>query len=237
MKVGAAWPMFALGINVVPDLLPQGGSQCLPLYRYDDDGNRIENITDWGLRQFGTHYGDEKIGKEDIFHYVYAVLHYPAYREKYELNLKQEFPRMPFYEDFWQWATWGSQLMRLHLNYESATLYALTRHDIEPEQTRKAYKARLKADKKKNRILLDTYTTLSDVPPVAWEYKLGNRSALEWILNRYKERKPRDPTIREKFNHYRFRDYKEQVIDLLLRVTTVSVQTMRIVKAMEDIQA
>jgi predicted helicase len=231
-------PFLVLVSNIVPDLHLTGagcGAQCLPLYRYDDDGNRIENITDWGLAQFRTHYADEKIGKEDLFHYVYAVLHHPAYREKYELNLKRELPRVPFYEDFWQWATWGEQLMTLHLNYESITPYPLIRHDISPEQTRKAYKARLKADKKKNRILLDTYTTLSDVPPVAWEYKLGNRSALEWILDRYKERKPRDPTIREKFNSYRFSDYKEQVIDLLLRVTTVSVETMRIVEAMEEV--
>ena len=74
-------------------------------------------------------------------------------------------------------------------------------------------------------------------PPAAWEYKLGNRSALEWILDRYKERKPRDPTIREKFNTYRFRDYKEEVIDLLMRVTAVSVETMRVVGEMESSNA
>ena len=67
----------------------------------------------------------------------------------------------------------------------------------------------------------------------AWEYKLGNRCALEWILDQYKEKKPKDPTIREKFNTYRFADYKEKVIDLLLRVTTVSVRTVEITRAME----
>ena len=90
----------------------------------------------------------------------------------------------------------------------------------------------LKPDKDHGRILLDDETTLLGVPPAAWEYKLGNRSALEWILDQYKEKKPKDPTIREKFNRYRFADYKEKVIDLLMRVTTVSVETVAIVEDM-----
>ena len=90
-------------------------------------------------------------------------------------------------------------------------------------------KVKLKADKEKGIIELDELTFLSGVPKEAWEYKLGNRSALEWILDQYKEKKPTDPTIAEKFNTYRFADYKEQVIDLLKRVCTVSVETMKIV--------
>jgi predicted helicase len=82
---------------------------------------------------------------------------------------------------------------------------------------------------------LDGITELSGVPALAWEYKLGNRSALEWILDQYKEKKPSDPTIAEKFNTYKFADYKEQVIDLLERVCTVSIETMKIVKEMEEV--
>ena len=70
------------------------------------------------------------------------------------------------------------------------------------------------------------------IPPTAWSYKLGNRSALDWVLDQYKERKPKDPTIREKFDTYRFADYKDKVIDLLARVTSVSVQTVAITEAM-----
>lgn len=77
-------------------------------------------------------------------------------------------------------------------------------------------------------------TTLEGVPKIAWEYRLGNRSALEWILDQYKEKKPKDPTIAEKFNTYRFADYKEQVIDLLQRVCTVSVETTRIIQEMDS---
>ena len=79
---------------------------------------------------------------------------------------------------------------------------------------------------------LDSETTLSGIPSTAWDYKLGNRCALEWILDQYKEKKPKDPTIRAKFDIYRFADYKEKVIDLLMRVTTVSVETVAITEAM-----
>ena len=95
-----------------------------------------------------------------------------------------------------------------------------------------APKTKLRADKEQGIIEIDSHTTLTGVPPLAWEYKLGNRSAIEWILDQYKEKTPKDATIREKFNTYKFEDYKEQVIDLLKRVTTVSVKTMEIVNQM-----
>ena len=172
----------------------------------------------------------DSITKEAIFHYVYAVLHNPAYREKYEQNLKREFPRIPFYDDFQQWAAWGKALMALHLNYESVEKYPLKRLDI--SSTAKP-KTKLKADKINSVIQLDDNTHLSGIPLQAWEYKLGNRSALEWVLDQYKEKKPKDATIAEKFNTYRFADYKEQVIELLMRVCTVSVETMKIIEAMK----
>ena len=95
-------------------------------------------------------------------------------------------------------------------------------------------KAKLKADKIKGIIQLDDNIQLSEIPLEAWDYKLGNRSALEWILDQYKEKKPRDTTIAEKFNHYRFADYKNQVIELLMRVCTVSVATMNIIENLTD---
>jgi predicted helicase len=98
----------------------------------------------------------------------------------------------------------------------------------------KVPKAKLKADKETGRIILDEQTTLAGVPAIAWEYRLGNRSALEWVLDQYKEKKPTDPTIAEKFNTYRFADYKEKVIDLLMRVCTVSVETMAVIREMHE---
>ncbi|PSN12953.1 DNA methyltransferase [filamentous cyanobacterium CCT1] len=253
LKIGAETPNFALAIDFIPNLLTQGGSHYFSIYRYDENGDRIDNITDWGLTQFQTHYSDPTITKLHIFHYTYAVLHHPAYRTKYELNLKREFPRLPYYPDFHQWATWGKTLMELHLTYETAEPFGLKRIDQSspgakddaplqaslipndaPAKPKKTPKPKLKADKTQGHIILDTDTTLTGVPAVAWDYKLGNRSALEWILDQYKEKKPKDPTIRELFNTYRFADYKEHVIDLLQRVCTVSVETMHIIHQMPD---
>jgi predicted helicase len=278
-------PYFSFAIDVIPDLNfvspASGGTQTLPLYRYTSDGERIDNITDWGLKQFHKAYGKEGrgspagaetaaelgddaaaafvdrptpdqrsdplpqgkserrrrvIGKEDVFHYVYAVLHDPLYRETYALNLKREFPRIPFYPDFWTWVSWGEKLMALHIGYETVEPFGITRTDTPDEGARAAGvlpKPILKADRGNGRIRIDTETVLSGIPPEVFDYRLGNRSGLEWILDQYKEKTPKDPTIREKFNTYRFADYKERVIELLSRVTTVSVETIQITNDMK----
>jgi predicted helicase len=229
-------PFSALASKYLVDLHFNGDSQCLPLYRYDN-GNRLENITNFALNAFREHYKNKSISQEQIFHYVYAVLHHPAYREKYALNLRQEFPRIPYYDNFKAWADWGKKLLTLHLDFETAKPYNLKTLEAKPdtqneEALERLLKAKLRADKDTGEIVLDGLTTLRGIPPEAWAYKLGNRSALEWILERYKESTPKDPTIRERFNTYRFRDYKDHVIDLLKRVCTVSLETMKIVQEM-----
>ncbi len=229
-KSGSAIPFYCLGINQVPDGMPAGGSQCLPLFRYEKGDRRQENITDWALQQFRDNYQDSQIQRLDIFHYTYAVLHHPAYRQKYEINLKRDFPRLPLYTDFWQWANWGRDLMDWHINYEAIEPYPLDRTDLPPDE--KPNPPKLKADKTKGTIQIDRLTTLSGIPPIAWDYKLGNRSAIEWVLDQHKEKTPKDPTIRELFNTYRFADYKERAIDLIQRVCTISIKTMEIVQQM-----
>lgn len=232
--VGMEREFHTLVTNNVPHLqfIPNG--QCLPLYIYDQEGNRHDNITDWGLSQFTSHYQDTTITKEDIFFYTYAVLHNPEYRKKYELNLKREFPRLPFYEDFFKWVAWGKQLMQLHINYETVAPFELQVVDNSNIVKDKNYKlkVKLKADKVNNIIAIDEHTYIHGVPDSAWLYKLGNRSALEWVLDQYKEKKYTDKTIAENFNTYRFADYKNHVIDLLKRVCTVSVETMNIIEEM-----
>ena len=130
--------------------------------------------------------------------------------------------------------------MKLHIDYETAAPYPIKILETVYEATNEAAwdkiaKPKLKADKIKGTIELDGFTILEGIPKLAWEYKLGNRSALEWILDQYKESKPKDPTIAEKFNTYKFADYKQQVIDLLKKVCTVSVETMKVVSEMEKI--
>jgi len=110
---------YALACNQLPDLHFTGDSQCLPLYRYEN-GKRVSNLTAWGVQQFRAHYADNTITAADIFAYTYAALHCPAWREKYAVNLRQEFPRLPFYADFRRWARWGDALLELHLNFAAA---------------------------------------------------------------------------------------------------------------------
>ena len=206
-------------------------TQCLPLYRYTEDGTQVSNITEWGLSRFREHYKAEHhgyIGPEEVFAYTYAVLHDPVYREKYAADLRREFPRLPFYADFQVWARMGRELLDLHIGFESVEPHGLERR----EGTGAAGRAKLRADTERGLIVLDGKTTLAGVPESAWRYRLGSRSALEWVLDQYKERKPKDPTIAAKFDTYRFADHKERVIDLLDRVCAVSVRTMDIVDGM-----
>ena len=246
---GARRPFAVLATDRVPDLhLFFDGTQCLPLYRYTEDGERVSNITEWGLRRINEHYrkefgerfeevaGGERITAEDVFAYTYAVLHDPVYRHDYAVDLLREFPRLPLYHDWDAWMKMGRELLDLHIGFEDVEPYALERYDTNIDgQDRVSPRVMLRAnagDKERGEIHIDSETVLRGVPADAWRYRLGNRSALEWVLDQYKEKKPRDPTIRERFNTYRFADYKGDVIDLLRRVCTVSVRTMEIVDGM-----
>ena len=234
-------------------------TQCLPLYRYTEDGERVSNITDWGLRRVNAHYrrefgnhfeeaiGAAAITAEDIFAYTYAVLHDPAYRHDYAVDLLREFPRLPLYQDFPAWRDMGKALLDLHINFADVQPYPLQRTDTPAPKTstpspstgegwdggdEHTPKPILRADKAKGIIRLDERTTLSGIPSDAWRYRLGSRSALEWILDQHKEKRPRDPTIRDHFNPYRFAPHKEPAIDLLARVCTLSIATMDIIDDM-----
>jgi len=206
-----------------------GDSNCLSKYRYENN-KQTENITDWGLQQFQTHYTNKKISKSDVFNYVYAILHNPAYRTKYENNLKRELPRIPFYSNFEKWTKWGAKLIQLHTEYE--TVKPCKQIEIKEFDKLETPKTKLKINKTDNEIIIDENTSLLNVPSIIYDYKLGNRSAVEWILYQYKEKNPDHETIKEKFNNYKFADYKLYVIDLILKVSNVSIETMKIINEM-----
>ena len=231
---------YALAADKLTDRRFAGDTHCLPLYRYMESGERVCNITDWAvgevkaqrLRDWGEEgcreiFGAAGITAEDIFAYLYGVLHDREYRYDYRVDLLREFPRLPLYHDFDLWLRAGRELLDLHLGFEMAEPYPLERRDNEKAPAGGG-KAILKADKEKGLIRLDEQTTLAGIPESAWQYRLGSRSALEGVLEQYKERKPKDATIAAKFNAYRFADYKESVIALLQRVCTVSVRTAEI---------
>ena len=234
---GQRQPFAVLATSIVPNLnlYSADPTEYLCRYQYTSDGQRIDNITDWALKKFKKQYG-KIVTKDKIFHYCYAVLHDPIYAETYAINLKREFPHIPFYPDFERWTRWGERLMALHIGYEDVNPWALERVD-EPKKHPETVppKAVLKSDPVTGVIRLDADTCLTGVPLEAWDYKLGNRAAVDWVLAQYKEKKPRYPIIREKFNTYRFSDYKEHVIDLLKRVTTVSMETVQITNLMASL--
>ena len=186
IKTGSEWPMFALIGNCLVDHLPQGGSQCFPFYVYNEDGtNRHENITDWSLTQFQDHYHNPSITKWDIFYYVYGLLHHPGYREKFADNLKRELPRIPFAPDFPAFTSAGKQLARLHLDYETLEPYAL--HWLESDDVPLSYRVdRMKLSKDKTALIVNDSLTLTGIPPDVFAYRLGNRSALEWVIDQYR---------------------------------------------------
>ena len=138
--------------------------QCLSLYRYTADGERVSNITEWGLRQFREHYGDDAINSEDIFAYTYAMLHDPAYRQRYEVDLRRGFPRVYFQEDFAWWAEQGRELLVLHLGFETLEPWPLERVEKDGVTPTRAI---LRADEERNVITLDEQTSLSGVPSEA----------------------------------------------------------------------
>ena len=217
-----------LMVNVIPDYHITGDAQCFPFYTYDEDStNRQENITDWALAEFQTHYGDDTLTKWDIFHYTYALLHHPDYCEKYQANLKRDLPHIPFVKDFWGFAKAGAALADLHVNYESVPKYeklqlqetsTLPRIDWQVEKMR--------FSKDKTQIHYNDYFTLVGIPPEAFDYRLGSRSAVEWVVDQYRVKVDKRSGI---WNDPNRSEEPQYTVDLIGRVITVSLRTMEIV--------
>lgn len=232
LKVGSEVPMFALMANVVSDQLPQGGSQCFPFYTYDADGsNRKKNITDWSLEEFRNHYDDKSISKWDIFYYVYAVLHHPAYRERYAANLKRELPRIPFAPDFHAFAQAGKRLAEIHIEYEKQPEYGLEMIET-PDAPLDWRVEKMRLSKDKTRVVYNDFLTLTGIPAQAFEYRLGNRSALEWVIDQYQVSTDKRSGITNDPNRT---DDPQYIVRLTGQVITVSLETMKIIRGLPDL--
>ena len=220
--------------NTLPDLhLLAGvdGFQCFPFYVYNEDGtNRRENITDWSLTQFQDHYHNPSITKWDIFYYVYGMLHHPGYREKFADNLKRELPRIPFAPDFQAFASAGKQLARLHLEYETLEPYEL--QWIESDDVPLSYRVdRMKLSKDKTALIVNDSLTLAGIPPDVFAYRLGNRSALEWVIDQYRIKTDKRSGIRSDPNRP---DDEEYIVRLVGQVVRVSLETVEIVRGLPE---
>lgn len=207
--------------------------QCFPFFVYNEDGsNRRENITDWALEKFQTQYNDKQISKWDIFYYTYALLHHSEYREKYEANLKRELPRIPYAPEFYKFVKAGKQLANLHINYETQAEYPLEM--IENAAERVDWRvAKMHYNKDKTQIIYNDFLTLADIPPEAHEYRLGNRSALDWIVDQYQVSTDKRSGI---INDPNREDDKQYIVKLIKRIVTVSLETMSIVKSLSEIE-
>lgn len=247
--VGSSKPFQTLMANVIPCLDILEKTQCFPFYSYKEDGTeRRENISDWGLSVFRRRYsgvseqglvGGEvssqtpdarsqtpEISKWDIFYYIYAVLHKPEYREKYTANLKRELPRIPFYEDFWKHSEAGRKLADLHVNYEEQPEYYLQK--IEAQGKQLDWKVqKMKLSKDKTTLIYNDFLTLSGIPLECYDYKLGNRSALEWIIDQYQVKTDKRSGITNDPNRLDEPDY---IVRLIGKIITVSLETMKVVR-------
>lgn len=205
--------------------------QFFPFYVYNEDGtNRRENITDWTLTQFQDHYRNPSITKWDIFYYVYGLLHHPGYREKFADNLKRELPRIPFAPDFPAFTSAGKQLAQLHLNYETLEPYAL--HWLESDDVPLSYRVdRMKLSKDKTALIVNDSLTLTGIPPDAFAYRLGNRSALEWIIDQYRLKTDKRSHIPSDPNRPNDEEY---IVRLVGQVVRVSVETVKIVRGLPE---
>jgi predicted helicase len=191
-----------------------GGTQCFPL----------SHLKDSAVAQFRQHYSDPSIAKEAVFHYLYALLHHPGYRERYAANLKRELPRIPFAPDFAAFATAGKELARLHVEYESLDPWPL--REVETDgvpYSQRVEKMKLSADKRS--LQVNQSVTLDGIPPETFEYRLGSRSALEWVVDQYQVKGESDPN-RE--------DDPAYIVRLVGQVVRVSVETVQIVRSLPD---
>ena len=233
IKVGSEWSMFGLMTNQFPDRLPQGGSQCFPFYIYDEDGtNRRENITDWALTEFQSHYNDNTITKWDIFHYNYGLLHHPEYRQKYEANLKRDLPHIPFAKDFRGFADAGARLADLHVTYESQPEYDKLKFIQTPDTPLNWRVEKMKLSKDKTALIYNDFLTLSGIPPKVFEYRLGTRSALEWIVDQYRVKTDKRSGIVNDPNHA---DDPQYIVRLIGKVITVSLETVETIENLPEL--
>jgi predicted helicase len=198
---------------------------------YQKGTDRKENITDWALQQFREHYRDKKISKWDIFYYVYGVLHHPGYREKFADNLKRELPRIPFAPDFGAFAAAGKELARLHLEYEKLEPYPLKWLETPGVPLSYRVQDKMRLSKDKTALVINPSLTLAGIPPETFQYRLGNRSALEWVIDQYQLREDKRSGIKSDPNRA---DDPEYIIRLVGQVVQVSLETVRIVRALPE---
>ena len=247
--IGSQKPFSVLMTNTTPDLGFNDACQCFPRYSYPQladadqvtseyEPERIDNISDTALRAFQEHYNDKTITKDDIFDYVYGVLHAPSYREQFANDLSKMIPRIPYVPNFRTFAESGKALADLHLNYETCEQYPnLSVEPItpsllweeKPEHFRLGTRAMRFADREaKTTLIINEHVCLSGIPEEAHRYVVNGRTPLEWFIDRYKIKQDRNSGIINDPNGW-FENPRD-LITAIERIVYVSVESTKIIE-------
>jgi predicted helicase len=248
------YPSFAaLAANHIPDLHLLDTGHFYSRYRYSlsaDDANsltgfesrepeRIDNISDNALAQFRGWAGNE-LTKDDIFYYVYGILHSTEYRTRYAADLKKMLPRIPKVKQFREFSDAGRKLADLHINYETVAAYPLVETATSEDPDLRVTKMRFAGKRPnvdKSTIVYNDQITLSGIPDEAHEYMLGSRSAIEWILERYQVKTDKPSGIVNDPNDWGLEHGNPRyILDLLKSIVTVSVETVKLVNSLPPLE-
>ncbi|GAA9458986.1 hypothetical protein UBN111_12050 [Helicobacter pylori] len=229
--VGNGKNFSALVSDFIPDCSLISPNQAYPLYYYDDLGNRYNAISGYALNLFRRHYQDNAITEEEIFYYIYAILHHKGYLEKYKNSLTKEDPRIALSPDFRELSVFGKGLAELHLNYEKGEMHASVEYKTLMNAEEKDYYDVEKMTKKGDRIHYNKNITITKIPKKAFEYVVNGKSAIDWVIEHYKKTTDKDSLIENNPNDYAGGKY---VFELLCRVITLSVKSVDLIEKISE---
>ncbi len=217
----------ALVSDAIPDSHFIGDTQAYPLYYYDDWGNRHYAISGYALNLFRKHYKDNSIAEEEIFYYIYAILHHKGYLEKYKNSLAKEAPRIALSEDFKELSMLGKELGELHLNYESGEMHTSVKYTTLMNAEIEGYYDVDKMTKKGDCIIYNHNIAITKIPQKAFEYVVNGKSAIDWVIERYQKTMDKDSLIENNPNDYAGGQY---VFELLCRVIKLSEKSVDLIE-------
>ncbi len=225
--VGNGKNFSALVSDFISDYSLISPNQAYPLYYYDDFGNRHHAISGYALNLFRKHYGDNLIAEEEIFYYIYAILHHKGYLEKYKNSLTKEDPRIALSEDFKELSILGKQLAELHLNYESGEMHTSVEYQTLMNAEEKGYYDVETMKKIGDRINYNNHIAITKIPKKAFDYVVNGKSAIDWVIECYKKTTGKDSLIENNPNDYAGGKY---VFELLCRVIKLSEKSVDLIE-------